>query len=360
MRTALEGLIRNAAIAAPAAVTDEDKQRLAALGYVGGGSSVALSLPGDSLPDPKDKVKVLERYRQAADLAGALKFDEAVAVYREVLAEDPEMTDVWLQLAEVQVRRGSMPDAIAAYKEVIKRKPEGRRQPDRRRRSAAADRHSSTRRGSTPSSPSVSRPAGAHEMLAKIALARARPRKPRGAKRRWRSRPTARCRCRSTSRGCSSTTRAGTPRRSARSCARREALRGRTVQMNDLNYYIGDSLARLRALPGGGAVPARRSAAVPAQHPRARRAGDALPRDGPQRRIRARHRGDAARVADAGSARRRGAALDDVRRAREGAAGENPLGRREMETGWSLIRSQEIRRKGDQARMADAWSCFGS
>jgi tetratricopeptide (TPR) repeat protein len=25
----------------------------------------------------------------------------------------------------------------------------------------------------------------------------------------------------------------------------RDALRGRTVQMNDLNYYIGDSLARL-------------------------------------------------------------------------------------------------------------------
>ena len=61
MRAALEALIANASIAAPAAVTDEDKQRLAALGYVGGGSSASLSLPGDSLADPKDKVDVLEK-----------------------------------------------------------------------------------------------------------------------------------------------------------------------------------------------------------------------------------------------------------------------------------------------------------
>ena len=78
MRGALEGLIANASIDAPSAVSEEDKQRLAALGYVGGGSSASLSLPGDSLPDPKDKVKVLEKYRQATDLAGELKFDEAV------------------------------------------------------------------------------------------------------------------------------------------------------------------------------------------------------------------------------------------------------------------------------------------
>ena len=99
-------------LAAQTAVSDDDKQRLAALGYVGGGSSVGLSLPGDSLPDPKDKVKVLEKYRHAADLAGGLKFDEAVALYREVLAEDPDMTDVWLQLAGRWRREN--PGAIAS------------------------------------------------------------------------------------------------------------------------------------------------------------------------------------------------------------------------------------------------------
>ena len=64
-----------------------------------------------------------------------------------------------------------MPDAVAAYKEVIKRKPKDRRQPDRRGGRAllrlgqldAARQHAEL-------AVSVA-PAGAHEMLAKIALA---------------------------------------------------------------------------------------------------------------------------------------------------------------------------------------------
>jgi len=243
MRTALEGLIQNAGIVAPAAVSDEDKQRLAALGYVGGGGTASLSLPGDQLPDPKDKVKVLERFRRAADLAGALKFDEAVAVYREVLAEDPEMIDVWLQLAEVQVRRGHMPDAIAAYKEVIKRKP---KEPGsligvagallRTGKLDEAQQHAEL-------AISVA-PAGAHEVLAKIALARRDPQ-------------TAR---REAALAQQADNTLPMPHyveglllynenRHAEALGpllrAREALRGRTVQMNDLNYYIGDSLARL-------------------------------------------------------------------------------------------------------------------
>src|SRR5262245_36309569 len=123
MRSALDTLIANASIAAPSAVTDEDKQRLAALGYVGGGASASLSLPGDTLADPKDKVHVLEKYRRAADLAGARRFDEATVLYKDVLAEDPEMTDVWIQLGEVSVRNGDTEGAVRAYGEAIKRNP---------------------------------------------------------------------------------------------------------------------------------------------------------------------------------------------------------------------------------------------
>jgi tetratricopeptide (TPR) repeat protein len=243
MRGALESLIKNASIEAPTAVSDEDKQRLAALGYVGGGSSTGLSLPGDSLPDPKDKVSILERYRRAADLAGDLKFDDAVAIYREVLSEDPEMTDVWLQLAEVQIRRGAMEEAIAAYKEVIRRKP---KEPGSLIGAAGAllrigklddaQKHAEL-------AVSVA-PAGAHEMLAKIALAR-------------KDRETARREATLAQQADNTLpmpyyvegillyndgkySEALGPLMRAR-----DTLRGRTVQMNDLNYYIGDSLARL-------------------------------------------------------------------------------------------------------------------
>jgi tetratricopeptide (TPR) repeat protein len=243
MRAALDALIQNASIEAPAAVTDEDRQRLAALGYVGGGASAGLALPGDSLPDPKDKVHILERYRRAADLAGELRFDEAVALYREVLGEDPEMTDVWLQLAEVQVRRGSMPEAIAAYKEVIKRKPK-----DAGSLIGAAG--ALLRTGKLDEAQAHAElaisvaPAGAHETLAKIALAR---HDPAGARREA-----------ALAQQADSTLpmpfyidglllyNEGKYAEALRPLLQaRETLRGRTVQMNDLNYYIGDSLARL-------------------------------------------------------------------------------------------------------------------
>src|SRR4051794_4798143 len=123
MRGAIQTLIAGSAIAAPAAVSDDDRQRLSALGYVGTGSDAALALPGDALPDPKDKVHVLEQYRRAADLAGALKYAEATAIYRELLAGDPDMTDVWLQLAQVLGRQGLTEEAVHAYREVIKRNP---------------------------------------------------------------------------------------------------------------------------------------------------------------------------------------------------------------------------------------------
>jgi arylsulfatase A-like enzyme/Flp pilus assembly protein TadD len=243
MRSALEALIATASIDAPSEVTDEDRQRLAALGYVGGGSSEALTLPGDSLPDPKDKVKVLEKYRHATELAGRLKFEEATALYREVLAEDPEMTDVWLQLAEVLVRQGQTEASVRAYQEVVRRKPKeagsligaagglmrlGRLDEARQHAELAI---------------SVA-PAGAHEMLAKIALAaRDREEALRQAKLAQAADPTLPMPLYVEGLllyNQGKFAEALTPLVRAR-----DALRGRTVQMNDLNYYIGDSFARL-------------------------------------------------------------------------------------------------------------------
>jgi choline-sulfatase len=243
MRTALESLIAHAAIEAPAAVTDEDRQRLAALGYVGTGAGVSLTMPGDSLPDPKDKVGVLEKYRRATDLAGALRFAEAAALYRDVLAADPEMTDVWRQLADVYTRQGLPVDAVQAFKEIIRRNPKDAGSLIgaaagllRLGRLDEARQHAELAVGIAP--------AGAHELLAKIALA--------------------------------SRDRAGAVREAALAqqadpalpmplfidgllayedgryqeavgalTRARDALKGRPVQMNDLNYYLGDSLARM-------------------------------------------------------------------------------------------------------------------
>jgi arylsulfatase A-like enzyme/Flp pilus assembly protein TadD len=123
MRSALDGMIANAGVTAPSSVSESDRQKLAALGYVGTQSGAALQLPGDKLPDPKDKIDVLKMYRRAIRLMGEKKHSEAAALFHDLLEDDPGMTDVWLQLAEAHNRQGRTGQALAAYKEVISRDP---------------------------------------------------------------------------------------------------------------------------------------------------------------------------------------------------------------------------------------------
>ncbi len=243
MRTALEQLIGGTSIAAPSAVSDEDRQRLSALGYVGSGNEASLSLPGDSLPDPKDKVHVLEKYRQASDLAGAMKFADATVLYRELLAEDPEMSDVWLQLAQVLLRQGMTAEAVHAYREVIKRNPKDAGSLLgagggllRLGRIDEAEKHAML-------AVSVA-PAGAHELLAKIALARHdRQAALREAKLAQDADPTLPMPL--YVEGLLLYNEGHYAEALPVLLRARQQLEGRTLQMNDLNYYIGDSLARL-------------------------------------------------------------------------------------------------------------------
>ena len=123
MRRALDAIIAGVPVSAPSAVSDDDRRRLAALGYVGTQSGASLQLPGDQLPDPKDKIDVLRKYKRATELAGERRFADAIAAYRELLTDDPDMTDVWIQLAEIYNRRGMIRDAIGAYQKVIERNP---------------------------------------------------------------------------------------------------------------------------------------------------------------------------------------------------------------------------------------------
>ena len=247
MRAALQAIIATTAIPAPAAVTDEDRRRLSALGYVGGGSSASLTLPGDSLADPKDKVHVLEKYRQATELAAELRFAEATKLYREVLADDRGMTDVWLQLADAYTRQGMQAEAVQAFKEIIARKPKdagsligaaagllrlGRLDEARQHGELAV---------------SVA-PAGAHEILAKIAIAGGdRPGALKQAKLAQEADPTLPMPL--YVEGLLAYNQGRYEDALGPLLRSRDALKGRPVQMNDLNYYIGDSLARLERYP---------------------------------------------------------------------------------------------------------------
>src|SRR3954452_2969472 len=180
LRGALDRLAGNAAIQMPADVPAEARERLQALGYVGAQTEVATE-SGESLADPKDKRDILEKYRQAVDFASERRWPEAIALLQQILHTEPEMADVWNQLAVFATRIDRFDQAADAYKHYIELKPQDatayigaasallrmRRFDEAREHAqlaadvaAAADRHVR---------------ASAHEMRARIALARHEP-----------------------------------------------------------------------------------------------------------------------------------------------------------------------------------------
>jgi tetratricopeptide (TPR) repeat protein len=170
MRGALDRLRAGATIEAPGQVSDEEREKLAALGYVGAGGA-GLSAPAERLANPRDKVEILETYRRASALAGERRFSEAVPLYRKILAEDPGMSDVWLQLAQVLERSGQDAEAAAAFRKAIALVPGD---PG----ALVALGNLRLRQGKLEDAEGHARlamkdaPASAHELLARIALAR--------------------------------------------------------------------------------------------------------------------------------------------------------------------------------------------
>lgn len=121
MRTALDGLMAGATVSAPSTVSAADRQRLAALGYVGSQTTSTVTGSGSALADPKDKIEVLRRYHRASSLAGERRWAEAAAAYIVLLQSEPDMIDGWLQLGHTSEQAGRPLEALAAYGEVITR-----------------------------------------------------------------------------------------------------------------------------------------------------------------------------------------------------------------------------------------------
>lgn len=124
LRSALAALVAGRDIDAPTAVTAEDRQRLAALGYVGTQSAERASGGSATRADPKDKAPLLRTYRQAVELLGSGRTRQGAALLAQILDEDPEMTDVWSQYAGALVKMNRLPEAFAAYARVIELQPD--------------------------------------------------------------------------------------------------------------------------------------------------------------------------------------------------------------------------------------------
>ena len=177
LRGALDRVTAGATIQAPSDVSADARERLQALGYVGAQTDVS-TRPGEALPDPKDKRDILERYREAVDFAGQRKWPQAIGLLQQILRSDPEMADVWSQLAVFATRLDRYDLSIDAYKHYIMLKPQ---EPTayigaaagllKLRKLDEAREHASLAVEVAADGDHRSK-ASAHEMLAKIALAR--------------------------------------------------------------------------------------------------------------------------------------------------------------------------------------------
>ena len=109
-----------ASFAAPSAVSDEEAEKLAALGYIG----QARTTGGENLPDPKDAIGDLEALRAASAIEGAGDLRGAAAKYREIASRNPRFADAWLRLATLHERFGERDAAIDAYRRALTAAPE--------------------------------------------------------------------------------------------------------------------------------------------------------------------------------------------------------------------------------------------
>jgi tetratricopeptide (TPR) repeat protein len=92
----------------------EAAEKLAALGYVGAGAG-APDAPAGGRKDPKDVIGVFNRLRRANSAVRDRRFDEALPILRDVLAEDQKNAFARLVMGSAFMGMGRPREAIAWY-----------------------------------------------------------------------------------------------------------------------------------------------------------------------------------------------------------------------------------------------------
>ena len=110
----------------PELLDDEALEKLAALGYVGGFHPAVDEIDVESLPDPKDKIRIYNRIREAESRFAEARFDEALDYVSRVIEEDPDVLQARQVRAQIYSRQGEYEKAIDDCRAALRNDPEYR------------------------------------------------------------------------------------------------------------------------------------------------------------------------------------------------------------------------------------------
>jgi len=97
----------------------ETLERLRSLGYIGGGTATVKERYTDA-DDPKRLVEIEQMLTRAADASRAGLRDEAIGLYRSVIAKRPDTEDAYRRLALIYWRGGDAKSAVATLESALR------------------------------------------------------------------------------------------------------------------------------------------------------------------------------------------------------------------------------------------------
>ncbi len=98
------------------------RRQLSALGYIG--TSPPPPPSDEALPDPRQRIHLLERRRTGDSLLAAGRPAEAIELYREILSQDPGQIDALERLAHALLLAGRPAEAVDVCDEALAMTPE--------------------------------------------------------------------------------------------------------------------------------------------------------------------------------------------------------------------------------------------
>ena len=104
-------------------ISESDRMKLAAIGYLSGGTSPAASEPDEPLPDVKDMMRHYNTEVSARKLIAAGSVDEAIAQLRRVVEEAPRFVPARISLGTALEAKDQPQEAIAVYQAAIETDP---------------------------------------------------------------------------------------------------------------------------------------------------------------------------------------------------------------------------------------------